>query len=198
MNYPCFEKDQLIDQAHSLCSFSDIVGKGPAMQKVYRLMSLVADSNSTVLLLGETGTGKELMARAIRDASARRNKSMIKVNCAALPASLVESELFGHERGAFTGATDRRIGKFEQANQGTLFLDEIGEIPLDVQVKLLRVLQEREFERIGGKVTIKTDVRIIAATNRNLEAEVKAGRFRSDLFYRLNVFPILLPPLRDR
>ena len=198
MNYPCFEKDRLIDQTQNPDSFSDIVGSGAAMQKVYRLMSLVADSNSTVLLTGETGTGKELVARAIHEASPRKNKSLIKVNCAALPANLVESELFGHERGAFTGATDRRVGKFELANNGTIFLDEIGEIPLDIQVKLLRVLQEREFERIGGKQTIKTDVRIIAATNRNLESEVKAGRFRSDLFYRLNVFPIQLPPLRDR
>lgn len=168
------------------------------MQKVYRLITQVAASSSTVLLLGETGTGKELIARAIHNASPRKSKLMVKVNCAALPPHLIESELFGHEKGAFTGAIDRRIGKFELANNSTLFLDEIGEMPPELQVKLLRVLQERELERVGGKNTIKIDVRIIAATNRNLEAEVQAGRFRSDLYYRLNVFPIHLPPLRDR
>jgi formate hydrogenlyase transcriptional activator len=162
------------------------------------MMSLVAESNSTVLLLGETGTGKELIARAIHSSSRRKNKLMVKVNCAALPASLIESELFGHEKGSFTGAIDRRVGKFELANNSTLFLDEIGEMPLETQVKLLRVIQEREFERVGGTNTIKLDVRIIAASNRNLEEEVNAGRFRSDLFYRLNVFPIVLPPLRNR
>jgi formate hydrogenlyase transcriptional activator len=159
---------------------------------------LVAPSNSTVLLLGETGTGKELIARAIHNSSPRKDKLMIKVNCAALPANLIESELFGHEKGAFTGAIEQRIGKFELANKSTLFLDEIGEMPLETQVKLLRVIQERELERVGGKTTIKIDVRIIAATNRNLEDEIKAGRFRSDLYYRLNVFPIYLPPLRNR
>lgn len=192
------ENDQLKEQIRTIYNFSEIVGSGPEMQEVYHLMSLVADSASTVLLLGETGTGKELIARAIHNASPRKNKVMIKVNCAALPASLIESELFGHEKGAFTGAVERRIGKFELADNSTLFLDEIGEMPLEAQVKLLRVLQEKELERIGGKATIKVNVRIIAATNRNLEEEVKAGRFRSDLYYRLNVFPIVLPPLRDR
>lgn len=192
------ENVYLKEQIKNIYNFNEIIGNAHQMQKVFNLMSLVADSNSTVLVLGETGTGKELIARAIHNASPRKDKLMIKVNCAAMPASLVESELFGHERGAFTGAVERRIGKFELANHSTLFLDEIGEMPLEVQVKLLRVLQEREFERVGGKDTIKVDVRIIAATNRDLEEEVKAGRFRSDLFYRLNVFPISLPPLRDR
>ena len=193
-----FENDYLKEQIKTIYNFSDIIGSGVEMQKVYQLMSLVAESNSTVLLLGETGTGKELIARAIHNASPRKNKLMVKVNCAALPANLIESELFGHEKGAFTGAIDRRIGKFELAQNSTLFLDEIGEMPLESQVKLLRVLQERELERVGGKTTIKIDVRIVAATNRNLEEEVKAGRFRSDLYYRLNVFPINLPPLRER
>jgi transcriptional regulator with GAF, ATPase, and Fis domain len=161
-------------------------------------MSLVTDSNTTVLVLGETGTGKELIARALHNTSPRKEKLMVKVNCAALPTHLIESELFGHERGAFTGAVDRRIGKFELANHSTLFLDEIGELPLEAQSKLLRVIQERELERLGGKQTIRIDVRLVAATNRNLEEEVKAGRFRADLYFRLNVFPIHLPPLRER
>jgi transcriptional regulator with GAF, ATPase, and Fis domain len=192
------ENDYLKEQIKTIYNFSEIVGSGDEMQKVYRLMSLVADSNTTVLVLGETGTGKELIARALHGASPRKDKLMVKVNCAALPSNLIESELFGHERGAFTGAIDRRIGKFELANNSTLFLDEIGELPLEAQSKLLRVIQERELERIGGKQTIKIDVRLIAATNRNLEDEVKAGRFRADLYFRLNVFPISLPPLRDR
>ncbi|WP_260607605.1 sigma-54-dependent Fis family transcriptional regulator [Chitinophaga polysaccharea] len=192
------ENDYLREQIKTIYNFSEIVGNGTEMQKVYRLITQVAASSSTVLLLGETGTGKELIARAIHNASPRKSKLMVKVNCAALPPHLIESELFGHEKGAFTGAIDRRIGKFELANNSTLFLDEIGEMPPELQVKLLRVLQERELERVGGKNTIKIDVRIIAATNRNLEAEVQAGRFRSDLYYRLNVFPIHLPPLRDR
>lgn len=178
--------------------FSNIVGSSASMQKVYEMVSLVAGSDSTVLLLGETGTGKSLVADAIHQSSPRRNKSMIKVNCAAIPASLIESELFGHERGAFTGALERRIGKFEMAHNSTLFLDEIGEMSPEMQVKLLRSLQDREIERLGGKAPIKVNVRIIAATNRNLEEEVKAGRFRADLYYRLNVFPIELPPLRNR
>jgi transcriptional regulator with GAF, ATPase, and Fis domain len=192
------ENDYLKEQIRTLYNFSEIIGNGPAMQEVYRLMSVVAGANSTVLILGETGTGKELIARAIHNASPRKDKLMVKVNCAALPAHLIESELFGHEKGAFTGAIDRRIGKFELADHSTLFLDEIGEMPPEAQAKLLRVIQEREVERVGGKHPIKVDVRLIAATNRNLEGEVKAGRFREDLFYRLNVFPIVLPPLRDR
>jgi transcriptional regulator with GAF, ATPase, and Fis domain len=188
----------LKEQSKNIYNFSEIIGNADTMQDVYRLMSLVADSGTTVLILGETGTGKELIARALHNASPRKDKLMIKVNCAALPANLIESELFGHERGAFTGAIDRRIGKFELANHSTLFLDEIGELPLEAQAKLLRVIQERELERLGGKQTIRIDVRLIAATNRNLEEEVKAGRFRADLYFRLNVFPITLPPLRDR
>jgi formate hydrogenlyase transcriptional activator len=192
------ENSQLKEQIKRTYNFNEIVGSGPEMQQVYDLISLVSESNSTVLITGETGTGKELIARAIHSTSPRKDKLMIKINCAALPANLIESELFGHEKGAFTGAVERRIGKFELADNSTLFLDEIGEMPLEAQVKLLRVLQEKELERIGGKTTIKVNVRIIAATNRNLDEEVKAGRFRSDLYYRLNVFPIHLPPLRDR
>ncbi|MCD0465094.1 sigma-54-dependent Fis family transcriptional regulator [Flavobacterium sp. ENC] len=179
-------------------SFHGIVGKSDAMQKVYALISQVAASPSTVLISGETGTGKELVASAIHILSAVTNEKMVKVNCASIPANLIESELFGHEKGAFTGATDVRIGKFEQAANGTIFLDEIGELPLELQGKLLRVLQEKEIERIGGKNTIKINARVIAATNRSLEKEVAEGRFRSDLYYRLNVYPIPLPALRDR
>jgi transcriptional regulator with GAF, ATPase, and Fis domain len=179
-------------------TYSDIIGTGKAMQKMFHLLEQVAHANSTVLILGETGTGKELVARAIHNSSPRKDKLMVKVNCAAMPASLIESELFGHEKGSFTGAIERRIGKFELASKGTLFLDEIGEMPVDLQVKLLRAIQEKEIERVGGKGPIKVDVRIIAATNRNLKKEVAEGRFREDLFYRLNVFPITLPPLRER
>lgn len=192
------ENDHLKEQIKTIYNFSDIIGNGPEMQKVYHLLSLVSETNSTVLLSGETGTGKELIARAIHNSSPRKSRMMVKVNCAALPANLIESELFGHEKGAFTGAIDRRIGKFELAHNSTIFLDEIGELPIELQVKLLHVIQEREFERIGGKTTLKVDVRIIAATNRDLEAEVQAGRFRQDLYYRLNVFPINLPSLRKR
>lgn len=179
-------------------SAGNLIGQSRAMMRVCQLMTKVACSDSTVLIMGETGTGKELVASGIHAASHRRNKTMVKVNCGALPPSLIESELFGHERGSFTGATDKRIGKFELAHNSTLFLDEIGEMPMDMQVKLLRVIQERELERIGGQTTIKVNVRIIVATNRNLEEEVKAGRFRADLYYRLNVFPIQLPALRER
>jgi formate hydrogenlyase transcriptional activator len=192
------ENEHLHEQIRQIYNPSNIIGSSSKMQEVYELMSMVAHSNATVLIHGETGTGKELIARGIHESSPRKNKLMVKVNCAALPVTLIESELFGYERGAFTGAFERRIGKFELAHNGTLFLDEIGELPLEVQVKLLRVIQEREFERLGGKTTIKVDVRIIAATNRDLLAEVNAGRFRSDLYYRLNVFPITLPPLRER
>jgi formate hydrogenlyase transcriptional activator len=178
--------------------FSEIIGRSPEVQQTFQLISRVAPTSSTVLILGETGTGKELVARAIHDHSVRKSKTMIKVNCATLPANLIESELFGHERGSFTGALDRRIGKFELAHHSTLFLDEIGEMPLELQVKLLRALQEKEIERIGGRGTISVDVRIIAATNRDLEKEVAEGRFRADLYYRLNIFPINLSPLRER
>lgn len=186
------------EDIQTMNNYPEIIGAGPRMSKVFALMDQVTDSESTVLILGETGTGKELIAKAIHESSARKNKTMIKVNCAAIPANLIESELFGHEKGAFTGATDKRIGKFELADNSTLFLDEIGELPLDLQVKLLRALQEKEIERVGGKATIKTDVRIISATNRDLLAEVENGRFRRDLYYRLHVFPIYLPPLRER
>ena len=161
--------------------FDEMIGGSAALATVRRLVAQVAPIDSTVLVLGETGTGKELVARAIHRLSNRRERPLIKVNCATIPPSLAESELFGHERGAFTGAVQRRIGRFELANKGTLFLDEIGELPLDVQVKLLRVLQEQEFERVGGTQTIRVDVRLVAATSRDLEAEVAAGRFRSDL-----------------
>src|SRR5580698_9817358 len=167
--------------------FPEIIGTSPELQQTLRLISRVAPTNSTVLVSGETGTGKELVARAIHDNSPRKTKSMVKVNCATLPANLIESELFGHERGSFTGATDRRFGKFEQAHYSTLFLDEIGELPLELQVKLLRALQEREIERIGGRNPIQVNVRIIAATNHDLEEDVEAGRFRADLYYRLNI-----------
>lgn len=178
--------------------YSDIIGQGKTMQSVINLVKQVAPSDSGVLLLGETGVGKEVIAHAIHKNSACRNKKMVQVNCAAIPANLIESELFGHEKGSFTGAVQRRIGKFENAHNSTLFLDEIGELPLAMQTKLLRVLQEMEFERIGSAKTIKVNVRIIAATNLNLQKEVAEGRFRADLFYRLNIFPILVPPLRDR
>src|SRR5258708_5577491 len=192
------EKIYLKEEIETSHHYSEIVGASSTMQITFRLVSQVAPSDSTVLILGETGTGNELIARAIHNSSPRKNKLMVKVNCAALPANLIESELFGHERGSFTGATDRRLGKFELANGGTLFLDEIGEMPLELQLKLLPALQEREIERVGGRSTIKVDVRIIAATNRDLEKEMGEGRFRTDLYYRLKFFPISLPPLRDR
>jgi PAS domain S-box-containing protein len=188
----------LQEEIQSVHNFEEIVGQSPALMNTLEKLSRVAKTDTTVLITGETGTGKELIARAIHSASHRREKPLIKLNCAALPAGLVESELFGHEKGAFSGAISRRVGRFELAHGGTIFLDEVGEVPLDVQVKLLRVLQEREFERIGGTNPIKVDVRVIAATNRDLARSICEGKFREDLYYRLNVFPIALPPLRDR
>jgi formate hydrogenlyase transcriptional activator len=192
------EKRYLEEEIKQTSNFEEIVGSAPALQAVARQVQQVAGVDATVLILGETGTGKELIARALHNGSARRERALIKLNCAALPANLIESELFGHERGAFTGATARRIGKFELANGGTIFLDEIGELPLELQSKLLRVLQEREFERVGGSEVLTTNVRIIAATHRNLLQEVADGRFRADLYFRLNVFTITMPPLRER
>lgn len=177
---------------------TNIVGQGPAFQEVLHQVSIVAPTNSTVLILGETGTGKELITQAIHDSGARRNKPLIKVNCAAMPAGLLESELFGHERGAFTGAVARKLGRFELAHQGTLFLDEIGDLPLELQPKLLRVLQEQEFERVGSVHSTRVDVRVVAATSRDLPAMLSERQFRSDLFYRLNVFPVRIPSLRER
>jgi PAS domain S-box-containing protein len=179
-------------------NFDEIVGRSPGLVSVLQRVSKVAGTDATVLISGETGTGKELVARAVHSASPRKAKPLIKLNCAALPTGLVESELFGHEKGAFTGATARKPGRFELADGGTLFLDEVGELPPDAQAKLLRVLQEREFERVGGTSPVKVDVRVIAATNRDLAKTAKDGKFREDLFYRLNVFPVRLPPLRDR
>jgi formate hydrogenlyase transcriptional activator len=178
--------------------FEQVIGDSPALQAVLREVQQVAPVETTVLLVGETGTGKELIARALHQGSPRRERPLIKVNCGAIPQGVVESELFGHERGAFTGALQRRTGRFELANHGTLFMDEVGELPLDTQVKLLRVLQEQEFERVGSQQTQRVDVRLVAATNRDLEQEVAQQRFRADLFYRLNVFPIRIPPLRER
>jgi DNA-binding NtrC family response regulator len=175
-----------------------LVGASPAMQDVFKVIEKVADTPSTVLITGESGTGKELVATALHAGSSRKNKPLIKINCAAIPKDLIESELFGYERGAFTGAVASKPGRFELADEGTLFLDEIGEVPVEMQVKLLRVLQESEFERVGGIKTIRVDVRLITATNRDLKKEIEAGRFRDDLFYRLNVVPISLPPLRER
>lgn len=179
-------------------NFEGIIGKSAAMLKVFTLITQVAYSDTSVLLLGESGTGKEGVARCIFQQSKRNHKPFIKINCAAIPSALLEAELFGYERGAFTGANERKAGKFESANGGTLLLDEIGEMPMDMQVKLLRVLQEKEIQRIGSNTTIKIDVRIIAATSKNLEKEVAENRFRLDLYYRLHVFPIALPPLRER
>jgi formate hydrogenlyase transcriptional activator len=174
------------------------VGKSDAINYVFYKVGQIAGTDTTVLILGETGTGKELVARAIHSTSPRKNRALIKMNCAALPSHLIESELFGHEKGAFTGAQSRRLGRFEVADNATLFLDEIGELPLELQPKLLRVIDDGEFERLGSSETRKVDVRIITATNRNLEEEVNKGEFREDLWYRLNVFPITMPPLRDR
>jgi transcriptional regulator with GAF, ATPase, and Fis domain len=188
----------LSKEAHSAFSFGAIVGDSPSLRDVLARVEQVAQTASTVLLRGETGTGKEMVARAIHINSARESRPFVRVNCAALAQGVLESELFGHEKGAFTGAVARRLGRFEMADGGTLFLDEVGDLPLDVQVKLLRVLQERELERVGGAETIKVDVRIVSATHRDLEKQIADGTFREDLYYRLNVFPIFLPPLRDR
>ena len=188
----------LQEEIQTTHNYSEIVGTSRQMKEVYNLVSQVAATGSSVLILGETGTGKELIARAIHNASLRKDHVMVKVNCAVLPPNLIESELFGHEKGSFTDATERRTGKFELANNSTIFLDEIGELPMMLQAKLLRALQEKEIERVGGKSTIKVNVRVIAATNKDLLKEVQAGNFRSDLYFRLNVFPILLPSLRDR
>jgi formate hydrogenlyase transcriptional activator len=192
------EKLYLEGEIRTEANFEEIVGTSPALQRVLKLVETVAPTNSTVLIYGETGTGKELIARAIHNLSPRSPKTFVRLNCAALPSGLLESELFGHEKGAFTGAVAQRMGRLELADHGTLFLDEVGEIPLELQPKLLRVLQEREFERLGGTRTIRTDVRLIAATNRDLAAMVQEQKFRPDLFFRLNVFPVELPPLRER
>jgi formate hydrogenlyase transcriptional activator len=178
--------------------FEHVVGESAALRRVLRYVEIVAPTDATVLVLGETGTGKELVARAIHDRSNRCDRPFVKVNCAAIPSGLLESELFGHERGAFTGAVAQKVGRFEMADGGTLLLDEVGEIPLELQPKLLRVLQEQEFERLGGTRTIRVDVRVVAATNRHLDEMVEAQHFRDDLYYRLNVFPIAVPPLRER
>jgi transcriptional regulator with GAF, ATPase, and Fis domain len=198
-------KDQLYkenlalrDEIDRASMFEEIVGASPALQAVLAWVAKVGPTDSTVLITGETGTGKELIARAIHKRSRRSGRAFVSVNCAALAASLISSELFGHEKGAFTGATQRRLGRFELADGGTIFLDEVGELPPETQVALLRVLQEREFERVGGTQPVRVDVRIIAATNRDLKAATASGAFRQDLFYRLNVFPIDVPPLRER
>jgi len=192
------ERTCLLDEIKAGHNFEEIIGRSASLGAVLRRVSQVAPTDATVLIQGETGTGKELFARALHNLSSRKQRTLIKINCAALPAPLIESELFGHEKGSFTGATERRIGKFELAEGGTIFLDEIGELPLELQAKLLRVLQEREFERLGGRQIIKVDVRVLAATNRDLAKEVAEGRFREDLFFRLNVFPLVIPPLSER
>ena len=187
-----------IKSKSSNAGFENIIGASGALREVLDLVRTVAPTNSTALIEGETGTGKELIARAIHERSTRRDGRFVKLNCAAIPGGLLESELFGHERGAFTGAVARRVGRFEAANQGTVFLDEIGDIPLELQPKLLRILQEGEFERLGSTQTQRANVRLVAATNKNISKLVSQNQFRRDLYYRLNVFPILLPPLRDR
>ena len=192
------ENVYLQEEIRVASNFGQIIGNSEALRRVLHQAEQVAPLNTTVLIFGETGTGKELLAHAIHNLSSRSNHALVKVNCAALPGTLIESELFGHEKGAFTGADVKRVGRFEIANGGTLFLDEVGELPLDLQAKLLRVLEEGEFERVGGSHTLKVDVRVITATNRNLEDAVRKGAFRSDLYYRLSIFPITLPPLRER
>src|SRR5712664_640385 len=192
------EKLYLEDEIRGEMDFEGIVGQSSALRHVLNLVETVAPSDSTVLLLGETGTGKELIARAIHDRSRRKERTFVKLNCAAIPSGLLESELFGHERGAFTGAVTQKVGRLELAHQGTLFLDEVGDIPLELQPKLLRVLQDGEFERLGSTRTKKVNVRLVAATHRDLEKMMENREFRSDLYYRLNVFPIRIPPLRER
>ena len=186
------------DQGGTPRRFEQIIGNSPALESVLEQVEQVAPTDSTVLIQGETGTGKELIARAVHNLSARCGRPFIKLNCAAIPFDLLESELFGHERGAFTGAIAQKIGRFELADKGTLFLDEIGDLPLELQPKLLRALQEKQFERLGGNQTVQIDVRVIAATNQDLGQMVRERRFRADLYYRLNVFPMTLPPLRER
>jgi len=192
------EKLYLEEEISTEMSFGKIVGTSPALKHVLELIETVAPNDSTVLVLGETGTGKELVARAIHDHSRRKGRTFVKLNCAAIPTGLLESELFGHEKGAFTGAISQKVGRMELADQGTLFLDEVGDIPIEIQPKLLRALQEQEFERLGSTHTRKVNVRLIAATNRDLEKMVADKEFRSDLYYRLHVFPIRIPPLRER
>ncbi len=192
------ERAYLQEEIKLVYNHEDIVGKSDAINYVFFKVEQIADTDTNVLILGETGTGKELVARAVHGTSPRKDRALVKMNCAALPSNLIESELFGHEKGAFTGAQTRRLGRFEVADGATLFLDEIGELPLELQPKLLRVIEDGEFERLGSSETRKVDVRIIAATNRDLQAEVQNGAFREDLWYRLNVFPITMPPLRDR
>ncbi|GJL59910.1 MAG: transcriptional regulator [Nitrospirales bacterium] len=192
------ENVYLRDEIRTEANFEEIVGESSGLKRVLQQLEIVAPTDSTVLILGETGTGKELIARALHQLSTRKDQAFVKINCAAIPTGLLESELFGHEKGAFTGAISQKVGRFELAHRGTIFLDEIGEVPLELQSKLLRVLQEQEFERLGGTRTIRVDVRLSAATNRDLMQMVEAGEFRRDLYYRLNVFPITIPPLRDR
>jgi formate hydrogenlyase transcriptional activator len=192
------EKLYLEDEIRTEYNFEEIVGDSPALKRVLKQLEIVAPTDSTVLIQGETGTGKELIARALHNLSGRRERTFVKLNCAAIPTGLLESELFGHEKGAFTGAIAQKLGRFELANGGTIFLDEVGEIPLELQSKLLRVLQEQEFERLGSTRTIRVNVRLVAATNRDLSQLVAEKQYRSDLYYRLNVFPILVPPLRER
>jgi len=192
------EKLYLEEEIRTEYNFEEIIGNSPALKRVLQDVETVAATDSTVLIYGETGTGKELIAHAIHNLSQRRERTLVKVNCAAIPTGLLESEFFGHERGAFTGAIDRRIGRFELANQGTIFLDEVEDIPLELQSKLLRVLQEQEFERLGSSLTLRVNVRVVAATNSDLAELVAEKKFRSDLYYRLNVFPINVPPLRER
>ena len=192
------QNERLLRELKTKFNIHNMIGSSGAMLEVYRLIEQVANSNATVLIRGESGTGKDLIAHAVHYNSYRAEKPFIKVNCTALPENLLESELFGHEKGAFTGAVERKKGRFELADGGTIFLDEIGDFSLNLQVKLLRVIQFKEFERVGGYETIKSNVRIIVATNKNLEEEIKNGLFREDLYYRINVFPIYMPPLRDR